>query len=119
MTTDIESRRSRVFQALSDPTRRQILARIAQQDLSVAELSEPFEISAPAISKHLRVLESSDLIERIKDGKQRRFKLNTDPLDDAKAVIDQLASFWNTRFDALDAYFKTRPQPSKKDSSAK
>ena len=112
MTTDIEVQRNRVFQALSDPTRRQILARIAQQSLSVAELSEPFDISAPAISKHLKVLENSNLIERIKDGKQRRFKLNTEPLGDARAAIDQLAAFWNSRFDALDDLLKKRKKQS-------
>lgn len=111
MNQVLESQRNRVFQALSDPTRREILARIAQQSLNVAELSEPFEISAPAISKHLKVLENSNLIVRIKDGKQRRFKLNTDPLQDAKEAIEQLAVFWTDRFDALDELLKKNQTP--------
>ncbi len=110
-TAAIESQRNRVFQALSDPTRRQMLSQIAQRSLSVAELSEPFPISAPAISKHLKVLENSNLIERIKDGKQRRFRLNTEPLADARAAIDQLAAFWNARFDALDELLKQQQPP--------
>ncbi len=112
MTSLLESQRNRVFQALSDPTRRQILSRIAQRSLSVAELREPFAISAPAISKHLRVLEESQLIERIKDGKQRRFRLNTAPLEDARNAIDQLAAFWNARFDDLDNLLKNNPPPT-------
>lgn len=106
MTQKIETQRNRVFQALADPTRRKILIRIAEQDRSVAELREPFAISAPAISKHLKVLEQAGLIKRLKDGKQRRFKLQTAPLNDARQIIERLAFFWTTRFDALDALLR-------------
>jgi len=109
-----EEQQSRVFQALSDSTRREMLRRISSKNLSVAEIGEPFEISAPAISKHLRVLENAELITRIKDGKMRRFKLNTEPLEEAKSVISELASFWNARLDALDDYLKSNPKTKEK-----
>ena len=109
-----EEQRSRVFQALSDATRREMLSRIAKEDLTVAEIGEPFDISAPAISKHLRVLENAELITRVKDGKMRRFKLNTSPLEEAKSVISELAAYWNRRLDALDEYLKSKPKNEEK-----
>ena len=106
-----EEQQSRIFQALSDPTRREILRRIASDDLTATEIGEPFEISAPAVSKHLRVLENAMLIIRVKDGKRRRFKLNTEPLEEAKSVISELAAYWSRRLDALDEYLKSNPKP--------
>lgn len=110
MKLKLEIQRSHVFHALSDSTRREILTRIASGNMTVRELSEPFPISAPAISKHLKVLEKAELIERIKDGKQRRFRLNTKPLQDAKSVINELATFWTTRLDNLDELLKKKKQ---------
>jgi len=109
-----EEQRSRIFQALSDSTRREMLSRIAKANLTVAEIGEPFAMSAPAISKHLRVLENAFLITRVKDGKMRRFKLNTDPLEEAKNVISELAAYWNRRLDTLDEYLKSNPENKKK-----
>lgn len=115
VTANSEQRLSHVFHALADPTRRKILSRIATENLTVAELREPFTISAPAISKHLKVLERAELIERIKDGKQRRFSLNTTPLQDAQSVINELAIFWTTRLDKLDEILANKSsQPNKK-----
>ncbi|MDQ8203209.1 metalloregulator ArsR/SmtB family transcription factor [Pelagicoccus sp. SDUM812003] len=115
-----ETLRDKVFQALSDPTRRSILSQIARCDLTVAELREPYSLSAPAISKHLKVLESASLIERVKDGKQRRFKLNTEPLRDAKTVIDQLASFWSERLSHLQSFLDTEAKrQTKKNNQTK
>ena len=110
-----EEQQSRIFQALSDSTRREMLRRIASRNLTVSEIGEPFEISAPAISKHLRVLETAELITRVKDGKMRRFKLNTKPLEDAKSIISELAAYWNSRLDALDEYLK-KPNKQKKEN---
>lgn len=101
-----EERRSRIFHALADSTRRGLLERIAQSDATVAELKEPYSISGPAISKHLKVLEESGLITRHVDGKQRRFKMNTGPLKDAQSVISQLTRYWMVRLDGLDDFLK-------------
>ena len=90
-----------VFSALSDPTRRTIVAHIAQGDSSVTELSEPFDISAPAISRHLRVLENAGLIVRWKEGRVRYCHLMPGPLDEAKAWIERHRAFWEQQFDAL------------------
>lgn len=101
-----QDQQSLVFHALSDLTRREILSRITQHDMSVAELSEPFSLSPAAISKHLKTLEKADLIERVKDGKQRRFKLNTTPLHEAKATIERLANFWTARLNNLESFLE-------------
>ncbi len=98
---------NRVFQALSDPTRRKILQRISQENATVGEIAKPFRMSGPAISKHLKILEEADLITRLKDGKTRRFKLNTKPLSDAQTIIQQLTSFWIDRLTSLDTFLKT------------
>ena len=92
-----EEKLNRVFQALADPTRRKILSHIAQREATVGELAEPFSISAPAVSKHLKKLEGAELIERVKSGKIHRFRLNTQPLQSAEATINQLTAFWMRR----------------------
>lgn len=117
MPTDLESHRSRVFHALADTTRRQILQRIAEQDRTVGELKEPFAISGPAISKHLRVLEEAQLIERQKDGRQHRFALKTAPLQDAQRAIEHLARFWTSRLDQLDAFLRTQTDSTQQPNS--
>lgn len=99
-----ETRLNRVFHALSDPTRRKILERIARSDVTVGELAEPFSISAPAISKHLKTLEQATLINRVKDGKIHRFKLNTQPLQSAQTTINQLTAFWLQRLANLESF---------------
>lgn len=104
----------RIFHALADSTRRSILERIAQSDVSVAELSKPFLISGPAISKHLKVLEEAGLIIRKVDGKQRRFEVNTQPLADAQQIISRLTSYWMTRLNTLDAFLKQNNNQPKK-----
>ncbi|MCH6258148.1 metalloregulator ArsR/SmtB family transcription factor [Puniceicoccaceae bacterium K14] len=101
-----EEQTNRIFHALSDSTRRSMLERIAQADVSVAELKEPFPVSGPAISKHLKVLEQAGLITRRVDGKQRRFAMNTEPLKNAQLVINQLTSFWMKRLANLDEFLK-------------
>src|ERR1700730_9782319 len=90
------------FAALADPTRRAILARLAKGDASVGELAEPFNISLPAISRHLRVLEEASLIGRERDGKHRRCKLNPRALVEARAWLEFYQQFWGDAFDRLD-----------------
>ena len=90
------------FAALSDPTRRAILERLAQEDnLPVGELAEQFEMSWPAVSKHLRVLEKAGLLTQEKDGRIRRCHLKADPLQEAAVWINRYKQFWETQLDAL------------------
>jgi len=92
------------FSALADPTRRAILARLARGEAMVTELAEPFPMSLPAISKHLRVLESAGLLRREIDGRVHRCRLAAEPMKDAAAWIAQYRAFWETQFDALEKY---------------
>ena len=93
-----------VFAALSDPTRRAILARLVQRECSVTELWKPFEISAPAISRHLRVLETSGLISRRKAGRVHYCRVRPDELRQAEDWIMKQRAFWEQQFDALARY---------------
>ncbi|MDB5527843.1 MAG: winged helix-turn-helix transcriptional regulator [Devosia sp.] len=90
------------FAALSDPTRRAILARLAQGDASVTELAEPFAMSQPAISKHLKVLEGAGLISRGRDAQRRPCKLEAEPLAEATGWLIEYRQYWETSFERLD-----------------
>jgi DNA-binding transcriptional ArsR family regulator len=109
----------RTFAALSDPTRRAILARLAQGDASVSELAAPFAMSLPAISKHLRVLEQAGLVERTKDGRVHRLRLVAQPLHQAASWIAHYQQFWEQQLAALADYLHDvdlqRKPPSEKD----
>jgi DNA-binding transcriptional ArsR family regulator len=96
----------RTFAALADPTRRAILARLAMGETTVAELARPFSISAPAISRHLRVLEAASLIRQERDGQFRRCRLDGAGLQTATAWLDFYRSFWSESFDRLDDHLK-------------
>jgi DNA-binding transcriptional ArsR family regulator len=93
-----------VFGALSDATRRGILHRLARGECTVATLAEPFAVSAPAVSKHLRVLERSGLMERRKIGREHYCRLRTDALRRAGNWIEQQTAFWEQQLDALASY---------------
>lgn len=101
-----ESNLDTTFAALADPTRRAILARLALGETSVTELARPFEMSMPAISKHLKVLERAGLIDRGRDAQSRPARLNPAALKTAAAWIDEYRRFWEESFDRLDAYLK-------------
>lgn len=90
------------FQALADPTRRAILARLAQGEASVMELAEPFAMSQPAISKHLKVLENAGLISRGRDAQRRPCKLEAAPLAEAAGWLIEYRKFWEKQFGQLD-----------------
>ena len=90
------------FAALADPTRRAILARLALGEASVAELAEPFAMSQPAISKHLKVLENAGLISTAQDAQRRPRKIEAAPLAEASAWIENYRQFWERRYGALD-----------------
>jgi DNA-binding transcriptional ArsR family regulator len=93
---------STVFSALADPTRRSILMRLMAGDASVAELAEPFAMSQPAVSKHLKVLEGAGLITRRSVGTARYSHLQAQPLKEANAWMQAYKRFWNDSFDRLD-----------------
>ena len=97
---------SNTFSALADPTRRAILARLALGETSVTELAEPFEMSMPAVSKHLRVLENAGLVERGRQAQYRPVKLRAEPLREAAGWIEQYRRFWEESFDRLDSFLK-------------
>ena len=105
MTTP--DRLSTTFAALADPTRRAILARLAAGETTVGELAEPFAMSLPAVSKHLKVLEHAGLIERSRHGQWRPARLKAEPLQDAAEWIESYRRFWEARFDRLDDYLRT------------
>ena len=91
------------FAALADPTRRAILARLASGDASVAELAEPFDMSQPAISKHLKVLERAGLISQGQDAQRRPRRLEAKPLAEATEWLERYRRFWEGNFERLDA----------------
>jgi len=91
------------FAALADPTRRAILARLAKGEASVMDLAEPFAMSQPAISKHLKVLERAGLISRGQDAQRRPRRLEARPLRDATEWLEKYRRFWEARFQRLDA----------------
>ncbi len=95
---------STVFSALADPTRRAILSRLSQGTASVNELAKPFEMSLPAVSKHLKVLENAGLIQREKQAQWRLCRLDVRPLKDASLWIENYRQFWEQSFDRLDDY---------------
>ena len=103
---------STAFAALADPTRRAILARLAQGEARVGELGRPFRISAPAISRHLRVLETAGLIERQIDAQWRVCRLRGPGLRAAHDWIGQYRQFWEASLDRLADYLEQTPQPS-------
>ncbi len=98
---------SLTFSALADPTRRQILARLANGELSVTQLAEPFEMTMPGVSKHLKVLERAGLIVRGREAQWRPAKLQAEPLKEVADWVEQYRQNWEESFDKLDAYLKT------------
>ena len=109
------------FSALADPTRRAILARLALGEASVNELAEPFEMSQPAISKHLKVLEKAGLVSRARDAQRRMCRIEAQPMAEANDWLEKYREFWEAsyqRLDALLAVMKTqrgkRPRKAKK-----
>lgn len=95
---------SATFAALADPTRRAILARVATGETSVSELARPFDMSLPAVSKHLKVLERAGLIVRGREAQWRPCRLKAEPLKDAARWIEGYREHWEQRLDRLDAY---------------
>ena len=111
MTTD---QLSTTFAALADPTRRAILARLVTGECSVTELAEPFEMSLPAVSKHLRVLERAGLIARGREAQWRPCRLEVGPLKEVADWTEGYRAIWERRFDHLDTYLQQLKAREKK-----
>src|SRR5436853_6852234 len=105
---------SNTFAALADPTRRAILARLASGEASVTELAEPFKMTLPAVSKHLKVLERAGLIARGREPQWRPCRLQAGPLKDADDWIERYRRHWEESFDRLDSYLQELQQSEKK-----
>jgi len=97
---------SATFAALSDPTRRAILARLASGEASVNELAEPFDMSLPAVSKHLKVLEKAGLISRSREAQWRPCRLDAARLKEVSDWVERYRAFWERSFDRLEAYLR-------------
>lgn len=102
------------FAALADPTRRAIIARLATGDMDVVTLAKPFDMTQPAISKHLKVLERAGLIVRTRDGQRRPCRLAGRPMRDAFAWMERFREFWEERFDAIDDVLEDLKRQEKK-----
>ena len=103
-----------IFSALADPTRRAILERLSKGEANVNELAEPFEMSLPAISKHLKVLERAGLIIRSREAQWRPCQLQTEPLKEASLWIETYKHLWEESFDRLDEYLQIIQAKEKK-----
>jgi len=111
---------SSTFAALADPTRRAILARLALGETSVTDLAKPFEMSMPAVSKHLKVLARAGLISRGREAQWRPCRLDAGPLKDAASWIEDYRRFWSDHVDALERYLdRIDPSPSTKTMTKK
>jgi DNA-binding transcriptional ArsR family regulator len=110
----VNDRLSETFGALADPTRRAILARLASGQASVTELAEPFAMSMPAISKHLKVLERAGLIARGREAQWRPCRLRAGPLQDVAGWVEHYRRFWEESFDRLDNYLQDLQQQDSK-----
>ena len=110
---------SATFAALADPTRRAILGRLAKGEKSVTELAEPFDMSMPAISKHLKVLERAGLIARGREAQWRPCRLEAKPLKDVANWVEHYRKFWEESFDRLDAYLKQLQAKQAKEAKEK
>jgi DNA-binding transcriptional ArsR family regulator len=107
------------FAALADPTRRAILARLATGEASVLELAEPFDMTQPAISKHLKVLERAGLISRGRDAQRRPCRIEARPLAEANGWLESYRQFWESNFRRLDAVLDEMKSTSKRRAPAK
>ncbi|KQO95858.1 ArsR/SmtB family transcription factor [Leifsonia sp. Leaf264] len=108
---------SLVFHALADPTRRAILSRLSTGEATAGELAEPFAISRPAVSQHLRVLESAGLIDRNARAQWRTCTIRTEPLDDVSAWIDEHRALWTERFDLLERLSALKQERQQQDQT--
>lgn len=107
-----------VFMALADSTRRAILAKLADGESTMSELAEPFDMSLPAVSKHVRILENAGLLTREKQGRIFLCTLDAAPMQEAAEWLTRYRAFWEQQFDALDAYLRRTQKKETKDGSS-
>jgi DNA-binding transcriptional ArsR family regulator len=112
-------RLSNTFAALADPTRRAILTRLSLGETSVTELAEPFSMSMPAVSKHLKVLERAGLISRGREAQWRPCRLHAAPLKEAAGWLEEYRQFWSVHLDALERHLDRMKSPTSKNSTIK
>jgi DNA-binding transcriptional ArsR family regulator len=117
MTLALDDRLSETFAALASPTRREILARLARGPASVNELAEPFELSLPAVSKHIKVLERAGLVSRGRHAQFRPCTLDAGPLEEVSTWAEQYRPIWEGRLDRMDAYLSTLRSPGGTDEN--
>jgi DNA-binding transcriptional ArsR family regulator len=103
-----DERLDAVFSALADPTRRRMLVRLSRGEASITELAEPFDMTLPAVSKHLRVLERAKLVRRERDGWYHRCHLEARPLSEAASFLEQWRPFWERTLDQLARHVENR-----------
>ena len=106
-----------IFAALADSTRRAILARLAEGDATVGELAGPFDISRPAVSKHMRVLERAGMVRTTRDGRLSRCGLDAAPMRDAAEWVEKYRAFWEGQLDALAHYLETEKDRKENENS--
>lgn len=112
---NVSKRLDLTFGALADPTRRAILERLAKGEASVQDIAAPFDMSLPAVSKHLRVLERAGLVERSADGKRRPSRLRAIPMRDVASYVEGYRAFWEQSFDRLDALFERQEKQERQE----
>jgi len=99
-----------IFQSLADPTRREILERISEHDLTVTDIAKPYNMSLPAVSKHLKVLERAHLVIRKKIGREYLFSLNLQPIKEAARYLSFYRQFWSAQFGSLQKILLKKPE---------
>ncbi len=113
MVDNQTARLDRIFGALSDGTRREMLKHLSRKEATVSELAAPFDMSLAAISKHLKVLEAAEFVERTKSGRMYRCRARLEPLDEVTQLLEELGSFWRERLEALEVFLADSTQHSK------
>lgn len=111
MVKNESQRLDRVFHALADPTRREILKMLTERQFTIGELADPFRMSLAAVSKHIKVLEAAGLLTRARDGRIHRCTMNAAPLVEAKNIISFYQKFWEQQFRSLDRYLSDSVNP--------
>ena len=108
-----------IFKALSDSTRRAMLAQLAQGEMGVTELARPHKMSLAAVSKHLKVLESAEFVEKSKEGRNYRCRANLEPLAAVTSVLEELGAFWRGQLDSLEAFISKSNNIKEKKNAGK
>lgn len=108
-----------IFKALSDSTRRAMLYQLSKKELSVTELAKPFDMSLAAVSKHLKVLNQADFLEKTKDGRNYRCRANLSPLDGVTELLEELGAHWRRQLDSLDIFLTNEIKKKEKESGSK